>query len=65
MKLRDYLEERGISMRKAALELDIDHSTISRWLTNGHGRRWPNSAHMRLVHEWSGGRVTPNDFFEE
>lgn len=31
LKLRDYREKRGLSLRELARELKVDHSTLSYW----------------------------------
>lgn len=59
MQLAYYLKKSGLSKYKAAKELGIQWTTIWRWTT---GRSLPNPQMMQKVAEWSGGKVTPNDW---
>ena len=59
MQMLDYLKKRGLSKYKAAKELEIQWTTLWRWTT---GRSTPTPQMMQKVNEWSGGKVTPNDW---
>lgn len=61
MKLSQYLSMSGKSVRRAAGELGVSPSTVSRWCL---GQCLPAPEFMRSIFEWSAGYVTPGDFYD-
>ena len=60
MKLSDYLEAEGISQGEFATKAGVSHTAVSRALS---GDRLPGRNVMERIFRATGGRVTPNDFF--
>ncbi len=60
MKLQAYRERKRLTRFQAAQQLDVDTSTVWRWET---GKAEPLPAQIRRINEWSGGKVTANDFW--
>ena len=60
MKLAEYLEIEGNSASKLAAETGVAVSTITR---AAKGEITPSRNLMALIHEKTGGQVTPNDFW--
>ena len=49
--LNDLIKEKGISLRKIEAEINIDHSTFSRWL---HGQTLPQADYLWLLADYFG-----------
>jgi transcriptional regulator with XRE-family HTH domain len=60
MQLRDYRLSKGLSQEDAAKELQISQSLISRY-EQGMIPRY--AARIERIREWSGGRVGPDDWY--
>jgi transcriptional regulator with XRE-family HTH domain len=60
MRLEKYITKNGISRRLAAQEIGIREMSLGRYINN---RRYPEPEILRKIYDWSGGEVTPNDFF--
>lgn len=61
MKLKDYLDDIGMTPTAFAREIGASHVAVLRWL---NGTRSPNSIMMERIIRATRGHVTPNDFFE-
>lgn len=61
MRLSDYLAQKGLSDADFAAKIGIDRSNVSRLRRTG---QIPSPEVMRAIIKETGGRVTPNDFFE-
>lgn len=61
MLLQDYLKRQSITKYKAAQQLGVTWHTLWRWCT---GRTIPQPDMMAKVRDWSGGKVTPNDWIK-
>lgn len=59
MKLKDYREGLRIEASQAAKELGVSVSTYWRWEA---GLSAPRRIKQLKILDWSGGKVTPNDF---
>ncbi len=59
MKLLDYQESLRIGPVEAARQLGVNYSTYYKWT---HGGIVPRRVMMLKIQDWSGGKVTPNDF---
>jgi hypothetical protein len=59
MTLIEYLSEKGRDRYWAAAELNVSPEAVRLWLA---GHRTPTPEMMRRIMEWSGGKVSPNDF---
>ena len=62
MKLSDYLEQHEISISAFAETIGTTHASVSRYAS---GDRCPNREAMRRIIEATGGKVQPNDFYDE
>lgn len=60
MKLSHYITENGLTLTELAAQLDLPVQTVSRYAC---GARRPREAEMLRIFEVTGGKVTPNDFF--
>lgn len=61
MKLRDYLDETKTTAQAFAEKIGRSPSTVTRILA---GQHIPDPKTMRSIIDETGGRVTPNDFFD-
>lgn len=61
MKLPAYLTMINKGIPEAAKELDRSPETVRCWCK---GQRIPRAEDMVLIFKWSGGLVTPNDFYD-
>jgi len=61
MDLKTYLEKHSKKYEDAAKELGVVQSAVTHW---ANGSRIPRRKEMSKIHEWSGGQVTPNDFYD-
>jgi len=61
MKLKAFIEMRGISVVSAAGELKKPQQTVHLWVSSA---RIPRKAEMQDIYLWSGGMVEPNDFYD-
>jgi hypothetical protein len=59
MKLRDYRESLRIGPVDAARQLGVNFCTFYRW---EKGYSIPRRVMQLKIMDWSGGKVTPNDF---
>ncbi len=62
MKLKKYMEQKNISIEKAALELGFAYENVRRYAA---GLVVPRPDRMKKILTWSKGKVTPNDFYTE
>lgn len=62
MQLKDYLEIEGITGTEFANLIDRSQATVSRIL---RGKNMPHWSTMQEIRAATGGKVQPNDFFEE
>lgn len=60
MKLRNWLDEKGLSARDFAARVDVSEGQMSRIL---RGLSQPSPALARRIDEATGGQVTPSDLF--
>lgn len=61
MYLREYLISENKSEKTAAFELDVPQPVLNRWIT---GARIPRQENMQKIIAYTGGLVTPNDFYK-
>lgn len=60
MKFKKYIEENNISIEDAASALEFSYENVRRYAA---GLVIPRAKNMKKIIDWSGGMVTPNDFF--
>lgn len=61
MKLKNYLSEAGFkSIADAARSARFEHETFRKWVNE---ERIPRPDNMRVIEVWSGGKVTPRDWY--
>lgn len=63
MKLADFISDLKISPEKFVEQhlADVSAGAFRKWLS---GERIPRKEQMEKIFEITGGRVTPNDFYE-
>lgn len=61
MQLRDYLTKSGTTAYRAAKDLQVQHSTMWRWLT---GRSIPRVDMILRIQEYTGGKVKAGDWIK-
>jgi hypothetical protein len=61
MRFVDWVRSEGWSWSRAAVEIGVANSTVARRFAQG---TVPRKATMQRIYLRSGGRVTPNDFYE-
>ncbi len=61
MTLKEYCQAHSIGVREFARIFSVDPGQASRWIS---GQRRPRPAQMEEIFRWSGGAVTPNDYYE-
>ncbi len=59
MRLNAYLEKHDISPYAFAERLNVDRSTVFRWL---EGKSMPRKRHLRAIARETRGKVQANDF---
>lgn len=62
MKLQNYLKDTRTTARAFAGQIGRATSTVTRIL---HGQTMPDPATIRAIMRATGGKVTPNDFFDD
>lgn len=62
MIIKEYRETKGISQVQAAAELEVSIDVYVSWEAR---KRIPRPENMKKIIAWSGGKVQPNDFYEE
>lgn len=60
MKLRTCRIGKKLSQDEAAAELNVTKDVYTSW---EYGNRIPRTENMENIFKWSGGQVTPNDFY--
>lgn len=60
MKLKTYREMLKISQSEAATKLSVSKDVYNSW---EYGVRIPRQKMMKKIIEWSGGKVSANDFY--
>lgn len=60
MRFSDFIEESGKSRTEVANELGCSRQAVRRYVL---GERIPRADEMQKIFEWSGGKVTANDFY--
>lgn len=60
MKLEAYRIKKRLSRFQAAQEIGVDTSTVWKW---EKGKSNPLPPQIKRITEWSGGKVTANDFW--
>ena len=61
MRLGDHIVARELSFAEAGRQCGVTTSEIRRF---ARGERIPRPATMARIYLWSGGAVTPNDFYD-
>lgn len=61
MKLRDYIEKEGISLRDFADRIAVGYYTLQRYLA---GTRYPTPTVYKAIFAATKGKVQPNDFYD-
>lgn len=61
MKLRDYLQERGISFREMQKITGIHAAQLCNYCNGG---RIPRPYAMKAIYQGTEGKVQPNDFYD-
>lgn len=61
MKMINYIEKQGITMKQAAEDLNFTYEDVRRYCK---GEIIPRPDKMNKIVKWSGGEVQPNDFYE-
>lgn len=61
MKLRDYIDKEGISLRDFAAKINVGYYTLQRYLS---GERYPTPQVYQAIYAETRGKVQPNDFYE-
>ena len=59
MQLRDYLDRNKVTAYRAAKDLQVQHSTMWRWLT---GRSIPRNDMILKIQAYTGGKVKAGDW---
>lgn len=59
MKLKDYLESKGISAVRFAADMNVSYSTLCYWR---NGQKHPSLEHMIEIEKLTNGEVTMKDF---
>lgn len=60
MQLKEYLTKNKVGVSEMADALDLSQSACSMWANN---QRTPSKENMQKIFAYTGGEVTPNDFF--
>jgi len=60
MKLKEYLQTKKKSIADMARDFDVAHCVVRVWAT---GERMPTPENMQKIFAYTGGEVTPNDFY--
>ena len=60
MRLKTYREALRISQIEASEELGVSKDVYNSW---EYGIRVPRAANMKKIIDWSGEKVTANDFY--
>ncbi len=60
MKLSEYLKKENKRPADLARDFGIVHCMVRRWCS---GETIPNKEYMQKIFAYTGGEVTPNDFF--
>lgn len=60
MKLQEYLEHKKKKIADMARDFGVAHCVVRVWVT---GERIPTPENMQKIFAYTGGEVTPNDFF--
>ncbi len=60
MKLQEYLDKEHKKVSDVARDLNLPHTIVLRWVK---GARVPRPENMQKIFAYTGGEVTPNDFF--
>ena len=61
MQFSEYINQKNIRQEDAAAELETTQASICRWIK---GQNIPRPEQMEKITEWSGGKVTANDFYK-
>lgn len=61
MTLEKYRQRQGLRISQLAVALEVDRTTIWRWLT---GARIPTPQMILRIQEWSRGAVRANDWID-
>ena len=60
MKLQKFLQKKNKRPADMARDLGLKHCVVLRWVK---GLRVPTPENMQKIFAYTGGEVTPNDFF--
>lgn len=60
MKLQEYLDKENKKVSDMARDFDMAHTIVLRWVK---GVRVPTPENMQKIFAYTGGEVTPNDFY--
>lgn len=60
MKLSEFIKCKEISVADMARDLNKQHCVVRRWVI---GTKIPTAENMQKIIAYTGGEVTPNDFF--
>lgn len=60
MNLQEYLDKEHKKVSDMARDLNLPHTIVLRWV---RGARVPRLENMQKIFAYTGGEVTPNDFF--
>lgn len=62
MTLADYMRKRALSPETVATQTGLHLTAVYRHMV---GDRYPGPDNLRAYRDWSGGKVTPNDFLDQ
>lgn len=61
-KLKQWLKDHNMTGAEFAAAIGVQQACVSLWLT---GLRFPRPENMQKITEYTGGEVTPNDFYNK
>ena len=61
MKLREYIDKEGVSLRDFAEKIHVGYYTLQRYL---NGTRYPTPEVYKAIFAATAGKVQPNDFYD-
>lgn len=65
MKLADYLKSQRITVAEFAQSIEVDRSTVTRWISGSGDAVKPHWHQMAKIAAATGGAVMPNDFMSD
>jgi len=63
MKLRKWLDQKGLTNRALAKMIGASEAAVSRWMATGDERRIPRPEYMASIQKATDGKVKAQDFY--